>query len=425
MKKALAIALAVIIVFGWYVSIFGLGSIKPLKDQIKLGLDLKGGVYVVMEAETQATGEELRDLMNQTQLVMEKRVNGMGLSEPVVTIEGSNKIRVELPGAEDAEAAIALIGRTAQLQFVMADNTVVLDGSMVKNATTGVDSKYPQYYAIDLELTSEGAKRFEDATRKIVKNEVVSADSAMPPNVIAIILDDKIISAPAVSDIISGGKAQITGSYTQEQASGDAMLIRGGALPVALKEVNSSDVAATLGLDALKMSVYAGFIGIALIFIVMLVMYRIMGLAANIALLLYMLILFWIMVAMGSVLTLPGIAGIILSIGMAVDANVIIFARIKEEVSNGKSIRVAIDAGFKRAMATVIDSQITTMIAGVVLYQFGTGPVKGFAMTLMIGILASVFTAVVVTNIYLKVMGDSKFFNKKSYFGIKEVQKHA
>ncbi len=425
MKKALAVALAVIIVFGWYVSIFGMGFIKPLKDQIKLGLDLKGGVYVVMEADTQATGEELRELMNQTQLVMEKRVNGMGLSEPVVTIEGNNKIRVELPGAEDAEAAIDLIGRTAQLQFVLADNTVVLDGSMVKNATTGIDNKSPQYYAIDLELTSEGAKRFEDATRKIVKNEVVSANPSLPPSAITIILDDKVISSPLVDTVISGGKAQITGRYTQEQASGDAMLIRGGALPVALKEVNSSDVAATLGLDALKMSVYAGFIGITLIFIVMLVMYRVMGVAANIALLLYMLILLWIMVAMGSVLTLPGIAGIILSIGMAVDANVIIFARIKEEINNGKSIRVAIDAGFKRAMATVVDSQITTMIAGVVLYQFGTGPVKGFAMTLMIGILASVFTAVVVTNLYLKVMGESKSFNKKQYFGIKEVKKYA
>lgn len=422
MKKAMAIALALIIILGWYISIFGMGPIKPLKDQMKLGLDLKGGVYVVMEAETKATGEELRKLMDQTQLVIEQRVNDMGLSEPVVTIEGEDRIRVELPGADDAQEAIDTIGKTAQLKFVLADGTLVVDGSMVKNATVGTDSRGG--YSIDLSFTSKGAKAFEEGTKKAMSGKVVPASPEFAPNTIAIMLDGDVISAPGVQNVINNGKAQITrnGGYPEDEARKEAMLIRGGALPVTLHEVNSSVVAATLGLDALKWSVIAGAIGVVMIFVLMLVMYRIMGIAANIALLLYILIVCWVMVSLGSVLTLPGIAGIILSIGMAVDANVIIFARIKEEIINGKSIRVAIHSGFKRAMATVVDSQITTIIAGIVLYQLGTGPVKGFALTLMIGIVASVFTAVVVTNLYLQIIGDSRTFCNKKYFGIKEVR---
>ncbi|MEG2199232.1 MAG: protein translocase subunit SecD [Anaerovorax sp.] len=382
------------------------------------------GSYVVMEAETKATGAELKKLMEQTQAVIEKRVNTMGLSEPVVTIEGDKKIRVELPGAEDAEQAIATIGKTAQLQFVLADNTVAVDGSMVKNAGISID-KERGGYAVDLEFTADGGKAFEDATRRIVNGQVVATNDQIPANAMMIVLDGVVQSAPVVEKIISGGNAQITGGsggYTKEDASELALLIRGGALPAALHEVNSSDVAATLGIDALKMSIIAGVIGVLIIFVLMIGMYRIMGLAANIALLLYMLIVVWVMVALGSVLTLPGISGIILSIGMAVDANVIIFARIREEIMNGKSVRVSIDTGFKRAMATVVDSQITTMIAGIVLYQLGTGPVKGFAMTLMIGIVASVFTAVVVTNLYLSLMGENKRFGQKKYFGIKEAK---
>lgn len=419
MKKFLAIILALLIAFGWYVTILGIGPIAPIRDKMKLGLDLKGGAYVVMEAQTNKTGSELQELMNQTQAVIEKRVNSMGLSEPTVTIEGKNKIRVELPGTDDANAAIKAIGRTAQLQFALADNTVVLDGSMVKNAGSEIDREKGGY-AVTLQFTPEGTKAFEAATKKALSGEVVSKVQGVQNQAIMIILDGKIISAPVVNTIISNGKASITGNYTQEKAREDAALIRGGSLPVELKEVNTSVQAASIGLGALQKSIAAGVVGIILIFVLMLVMYRIMGIASNIALLLYVLIVLWVMVAMGSVLTLPGIAGIILSIGMAVDANVIIFARIKEEILHGKTIRVAVDTGFKRAMSTVIDSQITTLIAAVVLYQLGTSSVRGFAMTLMIGIFASIFTAVFITHIYLNVIADSKFFSKKSFFGINE-----
>lgn len=419
MKKFLAILLTLVIAFGWYVTIFGMGSVKPMKDEMNLGLDLKGGAYVVMEAQTDKTGNELQELMNQTQAVIEKRVNSMGLSEPTVTIEGKNKIRVELPGEGDADAAIKAIGRTAQLQFVLADQTVVLDGSMVKDAGSSID-KEKGGYAVTLKFTPEGTKAFENATRKAYNNEVVSTVEGVANDAIMIILDGQIISAPGVNAVISNGEAIITGGYTQEKAREDAALIRGGSLPVELKEVNTSVQAASIGIGAFQMSIFAGLIGIILIFILMLLVYRVMGVAANLALMLYVLMVIWIMVGMGAVLTLPGIAGIILGIGMAVDANVIIFARIKEEIISGRTIRVAIDLGFKRALLTIVDSQVTTLIAAVILYQLGTSSVKGFAMTLMIGVVASVFTAVVVTQIYLALMAESKFFAKPRFFGINE-----
>ncbi|MBP6491821.1 MAG: protein translocase subunit SecD [Clostridia bacterium] len=427
MKKALAIILSILILFGWYVTLVGIGSFAPIKDQMKLGLDLKGGVYVVMEAQTDATGDELKQLMSQTQAVIEKRVNQLGLSEPVVTIEGKDRIRVELPGADDADAAIKAIGQTAQLQFVMSDNTVVLDGSQVKTATTEIDQESGGY-AIGLKFTSEGADAFKNATQRIMNGEITSVNEGMPDATIMIVLDNEVISSPVVNDVIPSGEASITaggsGGFSEEEATNLSALIRGGALPVELKEVQTSVIGPTIGLDALWMSIIAGIIGVALIFVIMLVMYRIMGMAANIALMLYILIIFWVFVGMGGVMTLPGIAGIILSIGMAVDGNVIIFSRVREEINNGKTIRVAAVSGFHRALGTIIDSHITTMIAGIVLYQLGSGSVKGFAMTLMIGILASLFTAVVVTQVYVDVIAESKMFCKKKYFGIKEAKEN-
>ncbi len=423
MKKALAVILSIIIIFGWYATLMGIGSFAPIKDQMKLGLDLSGGVYVVMEAQTKATGDELKQLMSQTQAVIEKRVNQLGLSEPVVTIEGQNRIRVELPGAQNAEDAINAIGKTAQLQFVLADKTVVLDGSQVKDAGIEQD-KENGGYAIGLKFTSQGAKAFEQATSDIVAGNIKSTTDGVPDSAIMIILDEQVISSPLVHETIPNGQAIITGGsggFGEDEAKNLSALIRGGALPVALKEVQTSVVGPSIGMDALTMSILAGIIGVALIFVIMLTMYRIMGIAANIALLLYMLIVFWVFVGMGGVLTLPGIAGIILSIGMAVDGNVIIFSRVREEIKNGKTIRVAAVSGFHRALGTIIDSHITTMIAGIVLYQLGSGTVKGFAMTLMIGILSSLFTAVVVTQVYVDVIAESKVFCKKKYFGIKEV----
>lgn len=421
MRKILAILIAIVIIVGWYVTVFGIGSIAPIKDSIKLGLDIKGGVYVVMEAQTDLKGEELAKLMEQTQAVIEERVNQMGLSEPIVTIEGENRIRVELPGADNAEEAIESIGRTAQLQFAMADGTVVLDGSNIEDAGIAQDNEHGGF-AVTLKFDKEGTQIFADATKKAISGQIIPKGQYRP-NTIMIILDDKVISAPGVTETIGGGRCEITsgqtGGFPQDEAVNLAALIRGGALPVSLKEVQTSNQTAKIGVDAFEKSITAGVIGLVLIFIIMLVAYRIMGLVANLALLLYVVIVLWIMALMGTVLTLPGIGGIILSIGMAVDGNVVIFSRVREEICNGKSVRVAIQLGFKRALSTILDSQITTIIAAVVLYQIGSSTVKGFAMTLMIGILASIFTAVVVTQIFLGLLGESRKFTKKSYYGIK------
>ena len=422
-KRFATIIIAIIILLGWYMTVIGIGSMTPVKDKIKLGLDIKGGVYVVMEAQTNETGDNLKKLMEQTQAVIEQRVNQMGLSEPVVTIEGQKRIRVELPGAENAEEAIKSIGKTAQLQFIMADGTVALDGSMIKNAGITQDQEKGGY-AVSLEFDKAGTAAFAEATQKALSGQVVSTTEGVPGSVIMIVLDGKVISSPVVQSVIANGQAIITagntGGFPQDEAVNLAALIRGGALPVALTEVDTSIQTAKIGLNALDSAVFAGIIGFILILVIMLLMYGIMGLAANIALLLYVLIVLWTLVGLGSVLTLPGIAGIILSIGMAVDANVIIFSRIKEEICNGKSIRVSAQSGFKHAMSTILDSQITTIIAAAVLYQFGSGPVKGFAMTLMIGIVASVFTAMIITQLLLEIIINSKKLSTKKLFRVSE-----
>lgn len=422
LKKVLAVLFVIIIAGGWYLSIFGAGPIKPLQDRMKLGLDIKGGVYVVMEADTDLTGEELAEAMSQTQAVIEERVNQMGLAEPVVTVEGEKRIRIELPGAEDAQEAIEQIGQTAQLQFALADGTVVLDGSNVKNAEAAMD-KESAGYAVNLKFDSEGADLFHDATATAYSGSVTSAVEGVSNKAIMIILDGQIISAPNVNEPISGGECSITGGFSQEEATNLAALIKGGALPLELHEVNSSVQSAKIGYNALEMSIYAGIIGLVLVMLIMLIAYRGMGIAADMALLFYVLIVLNIMGFMGSVLTLPGIAGFILSVGMAVDANVVIFSRIREEIVEGKTIRVAVQHGFKRAMSTVIDSQVTTLIAAVILYEIGTSSVKGFAWTFMIGIIVSIFTAVVVTQLYVGIFADSRKFSKKSFFGINKDNK--
>lgn len=428
MKKVMVILLIIIIAAGWTVSITGaqLGNvaIEPVSKQMKLGLDLKGGVYVVLEAVTDAQGEELKELMNQTQQVIEKRVNAMGLSEPSVVIEGEKRIRIDLPGVENASEAISSIGKTAQLEFTDYTGQVILTGKDVKDAgiTYQQDSGAP---SVSLEMTGEGAKAFQAATSKM---KMIPKPALSDPNyeekiaqkIIYIVLDGEVISAPVVDVEIRDGNAVIEGSFTIDEAATLAALIRGGALPVNLEEIQTSVIGPTLGVNSLNQSVFAAIIGIILILLFMLVYYRLPGVSSSIALLLYILAVIWILIGFDAVLTLPGIAGLILSIGMAVDANVIIFERIKEEIRNGKSVRVSVNSGFKRAMTTILDSNVTTLIAGVVLYQFGSGAVKGFAITLMIGILVSLFTAVVITRLLLSVFSDIRGFNKAKFFGVKE-----
>ena len=381
-------------------------EIPKAKDAIDLGLDLAGGVYVVLEAQTEAKGTELQKIMEQTKAIINERVNGLGVSEPNIAIEGNNRIRVELAGIDDPQKAIELIGKTAQLQFVDPDKNVVLTGKNVIGSEVQYQENQlgQQEIVVSLELDKEGTKNFADATGRL------TLENNREDRIIYIILDDQIISYPAVQSAAEGGtaitdgKAVITGGFTLEEAGELSALIRAGALPVEMKELQTSIIGPTLGLEAYEKSLEA--VGIALIIIMafMIIIYKLPGFIASIGLIIYTLITVFTMSSLGVKLTLPGIAGLILSIGMAVDANVIIFERIKEEIKMGKTIRTAIDAGFKRALTSVMDSNITTLIAGVVLYYFGIGPIKGFGVTLIIGIVASMITAVIISKHLLKLM---------------------
>lgn len=410
--KNLIVFLLVIAIVGLaaFTAINGLNiggiAINPLLSSINQGLDLKGGVYVVYEARTDATGAELDKIINQTIEVFRLRVDGFGLTEPIIVREGDKRIRVELPGVENAQEAIDLIGQTAQLRFIAGDNEeVVLTGANVKNA----EAAYSEgQIVVSLEFDSEGAAKFADATGRVARTNTPF---------IAIMLDEEALSVPQVQERITGGRAQISGNFTEESASRLAALIRAGGLPVDLDEVQSSTITATLGVNALNRSIQAAQIGIILVLLYMLIYYRIPGLVANIALTIYILLVLGIFVALNATLTLPGIAALILSIGMAVDANVIIFERVKEELRAGKTIRAAVDSGFKRAFTAILDSNVTTLIAGIVLYQFGTGTIKGFALTLIIGIGASMFTAIIITKFLLKLIVGMNITKSSKLYG--------
>ena len=405
-KNVLVIILVIALIGGAaFVAANGLSignmTIGSIGDSMKLGLDINGGVVVVYEAETDFEGEALQGLMIQTKEVISRRINELGLTEPNVTVQGTNRLRIELPGVKDAQEAIDSIGKTAQLEFILVtDNTrviqgmqkedfqgeLVLTGTNVKSAGTRLN-QYNQP-VVSMEMDGEGATLFADGTTK----------AAQSGKAIAIVLDGVVISAPTVSKTIPDGKSIIEGGFTTEEAKLLAMLIQGGALPVNLTEVQTSVVGPTLGLDALNASVQAAFVGLLLVVIFMIGYYRVPGIVASIALSIYTLLLLFSMVLLNATLTLPGVAGIVLSLGMAVDANVLIFARIKEELKNGLPPQSAINSGFERAFTTILDANITTLLAAVILFAMGTGPVKGFAITLSVGILTSMFTAILVTR---------------------------
>jgi len=388
------------------VDLFGL-KVEPVETAMKLGLDIQGGVTLVYEAETDETGDDLIRTMDQTVLVLSRRIDALGLVEPKITVVNEKRIRIELPGVEDTQEAIKMIGQTAQLEFryVAADAPVralpgmtldmfesepVITGSQVKDAFGTFDSQQSKY-VVSLKFDSEGKTLFKEATEKAVNSPAGYA-------YIAIVLDEEVISAPQVDVIIADGSAVISGNFTMDEVINLGHLIKGGALPVKLEEIQTSVIGPTLGKDALSASLNAAAVGFILVALFMIFYYRVPGLLAVIALMLYGCIVIFAMIGFNATLTLPGVAGMVLSVGMAVDANVIIFERLREELRNGKTVRSAVSGSFKRAMKTIIDSNVTTFIAALVLFYFGEGPIKGFAVTLMIGIAASMFTAVTVTH---------------------------
>ncbi len=401
-------------------------SMSPYADDLKLGLDIKGGVYVVFKAETAAEGEEKRLLIDQTVEVLNRRVNGMGLTEPNIYSEGEDRIRVELPGVENSVEALNAIGKTAKLVFAQVKDgqgvrqgepysaekmTVLFSGDGIEDAVPIRTDEIG--YGVSLTLKDEASDAFAKATAQSInyKNPLSGGKGQ-----IAIILDDVVISAPQVNAVINNGKAQITGNFSSDSARELATLIKSGALPVTLIEERSSVKGPTLGQGAYELSVKAAIIGIILVMLFMIIVYKLPGLMASIALVLYSSIIVVLMVLMDATLTLPGVLGIVLSIGMAVDANVIIFEKVKEEINEGKSLRASVAHGFSKALKAIVDSNVTTFIAAIVLFYFGEGPIKGFAVTLMLGIITSMFTAIFVTRTLLIQFSNSqKFSDKKLY----------
>ena len=376
---------------------------KSFNKAITKGLDLQGGVSVVMEIQDENVTKE--DLEKTRQLI-DLRVNKLGVAETSVTTEGDRKIRVEIPGANDSKELVDTLQKTGNLEFKDPDGNVILTGKDVEKASTVYDSQSNEP-VVSLKLTEEGTKAFAEATSNNIGKSI------------GIYMDDEEISSPRVQSTITDGNAVISGNMTLDEAKNLSGLINAGALPVTIKVASIENVGAQLGAEALPNAVKAGLIGIALIFIFMIVYYRVPGVIASIALTLYVVLVLLVFVEAGVALTLPGIAGFLLTVGMAVDANVLIFERIREELRNGMPIKSAVDKGFHEALSSIVDSNVTTIIAAIVLYFMGVGPVKGFAATLMIGIVASMFTAVFVTKTLMKWAIDMGMLKSLGQFRVK------
>lgn len=424
------------------------------RDGLNLGLDLRGGAHIVLQAKDTPENPLRDDSIDRLLAVLRNRIDQYGVAEPIIQKSGTDRIIVDLPGIQDPQAALELIGRTAQMdfrevidstgtpppapirsnydndiQFVNAQERwqkaidelsnssadfqvrakatagaivapaeeagrfyllgpVLLSGKDLINAAVEPDSLGRM--GVSLEFNSEGARLFETATARLIGKQI------------AIVLDNVVISAPVVQDRIAGGRAQITGRFTADEAGRLAIMLKAGALPVAVEIAENRSVGPSLGADSVKQGLEAGLFGAGMVLVFMLIYYQFRGLAADFALAVTVLLIFAGLIAFNATLTLPGIAGIILTLGMAVDGNVLIYERIREERNAGKTPVAALDSGFRKALVTIFDSNITTLIAAIVLFYFGSGSVRGFGVTLSIGLVASVFANIVVTRAVLQ-----------------------
>lgn len=368
----------------------GIYDVVPLKG-IQQGLDITGGVYIVYQAKDTSV-EDFDAKMDGAMLVFRNRLDSKGFTEATITKQGDDRIRVEIPINDSSEVTdpteiTKFIGSPAKLEFVGPDNVTIMEGRDIQSARAVQQSQKGGDYAVFFKLTDEGAAKFAEATAKFLQQTI------------SIKLDGEVISAPKVESIISGGEGTISGNFTLDSAQNLALQIESGALPLDMEEIEVRSISATLGVDALKNSIFAGAIGLAILFLFMLIYYKLPGLVACMALVVYTcFVLLMIATVPGVQLTLPGIAGIVLGIGMAVDANVIIFERFKEEFRTGKTVRTSFKAGTQKAFITILDSNVTTLICAIVLAVFGTGPIKSFAFTLIISIVVSMLSALVIAK---------------------------
>ena len=399
-------------------------SFPMLKEQ-KLD-ESKDGVTFTLQVDAIEAKKLKKTATEQALETIRNRIDLFGVAEPTIQLQGEDQIVIQLPGIKDPKRAIELIGKTALLEFKLVAEGVsvedaikgdipadcellyqrevnpktgevkktpfvlkkktLLTGDRLVNAKVQIDSRFNEPY-VSMEFDARGGKIFERVTEKNIKKRL------------AIILDNNVYSAPVIQDRIAGGHAQITGRFGMEEARDLAIVLRAGSLPAPVKILEKRSVGPSLGQDSINQGIRAMLIGCLAVIIFMIVYYRFSGIVANIALVLNILLLLAALAAFGATLTVPGLAGIVLTIGMAVDANVLIYERIREELRNGKTIKAAIDTGYSRAFATIFDSNLTTIISAIFLFQFGTGPVKGFAVTLTMGLLANMFTAVAVTRL--------------------------
>ena len=360
---------------------------KSVGDSVSLGLDLRGGIYAVYLGDTSA--EDFDAQMDATVTIMRTRLTNEGYTEATITRQGDDRIRIEIPDVSDPNEILNIVGTPAHLTFVDPDGNVVVEGSQIVEAYPAYDENNKP--GVMFKMNDEATESFAKATTENIGKTI------------SIQLDGENISTPTVQSAITEGSGMISGSSTIEEAQTLANLIMSGALPLDITLDSSSAVSATLGIDALSTSLKAGIIGLILVALFMIVMYRLPGVISVMALCIYTLVVMYaVCLVPGVQLTLPGIAGILLGIGMAVDGNVIIFERFREELKGGRSLEAAVNRGYKNALSSIIDSNVTTIIAGCVLLYFGTGSIKGFAMTLLIGVIASMISSVFVTRFLLK-----------------------
>ena len=407
----LIVILLVIVLSTW--TIFnglnlGIAKIPNVKDGVVLGLDLVGGAEITYEADLEGadvSAEELSEGMKAAQTMLRERLTTFGYTEADVYLSGDDRVVVAIPNIDDPEEAVQMLGSTAKVTFVDADGNVILTGDDLTGASMAyadVDNTGFSVYYVNVDLSTEGQKKFTEATKQVASRTDGS-------NYISIMMDDEVISAPYVdakyaSTGINSEHVSITlgSNATQESASRLAGLIASGQLPFSLQNIQMESVSATLGLQSLNTSIQAAIIGLILIILFMVFYYRVLGVASAISLIFFAVVFVDIISWSHLNLTLSGIAGIILTLGMAVDANIVIFERIKEELRAGRTLRVAMDAGFKNAFSAILDSNVTTCIAACCLWWQGTGTIVGFAKTLLIGVLLSMFTMIVITRVILK-----------------------
>ncbi|MDR5697497.1 MAG: protein translocase subunit SecD [Armatimonadota bacterium] len=386
--------------------------LQPLQPQIRLGLDLQGGTRLVLEAQSAPGIEVTPDKVDAAMRVIENRIDALGVAEPLLQRQGDNRIIVEFPGLQDPERAKQLIGRTALLEFVdtgaqslpqgaewTADNRrvrlpdgrtidlpkkVIVTGADLRDASAEFDQNQLAWL-VRFRFAGEGARRFEEHTAQAIGQYLT------------IVLDNRVISSPVIRARIPG-EGVIEGNFTAAEAGDLAILLRGGALPVPVEVVEERTVGPTLGRDSIEKSLRAGWIAAATVVLFMGMYYHLSGVLASTILTIYMLTVLAIFSLIGATLTLPGIAGLILSLGLGVDGNVIVFEKMKEELRMGKTLRAAIDAGWRRAISTIVDANVTTLLGAVVLWWLGSGPIRGFAVTLVIGVSVSMVTVILLTR---------------------------